>query len=273
MMKHFNIETNVQSPSPSEIELFLEKTWDKFQDLFGVQPPTVKVVFQSGGGSASAGSRVDQGERVVPEGAQPIMAWGVFEGEVLTSQGFNDLSHEIAHIYFLQLMGNPQGLHQPHAWLHEAVACFHEGKTFIENRNHWMREHLGEYIPLRELFTMKNPVKTNPMVELTVRLHEKLAKGEINVIDLNRQISEYATQHSQELAQPGKTNMTFYSESLSVFSFLLEKEGRDFVRSMVQDLRTGKEMGDVIQRADHFKGGVETLEKEWVRWVKEINAS
>jgi len=271
---HFIIVSRVDSPSPQEIKGFLEKTWQRFHDLFGVDPPTVQVVLNPGGGLQSGGSRADQG--IKEQGGQdtgslqgkPVMAWTVSEGETLDSQGFNDLSHEIAHIYFLDLMGNPQGVHQPHAWLHEAVACFHEGEQFIRNREEWIQRHLSDFIPLLKLFSMKNPVKVNPMVELTVSLQKRLAKGEITVSELNRQISEYASQNAEAIARSGALNMTYYSQALSLFQYLLAKEGKTFIRSMVKRLREDQEMGEIIGETDHYPHGVETVEEGWLDWVK-----
>ena len=196
------------------------------------------------------------------------MAWTVSEGETLDSQGFNDLSHEIAHIYFLELMENSQGLHQSHAWLHEAVACFHEGEQFIRNREQWIKGHLSDFIPLQKLFSMKNPVKINPMVELTVSLQKRLAKGEITVSELNRQVSEYASRNAEAIARSGALNMTYYSQALSVFQYLLAKEGKTFIRLMVKGLREGQKMVEIIGQSENYPQGIETLEERWLGWVK-----
>jgi hypothetical protein len=105
-------------------------------------------------------------------------------------------------------------------------------------------------------------------VELTVQLHEKLAKGEITVTELNRRISEYASSHAEELARAGVMNMTYYSESLSLFKFLLEKEGRPFVRALVQRLKGGATMEEIIRERSSYSNGIRSLEEEWVRWVQ-----
>jgi len=87
--------------------------------------------------------------------------------------------------------------------LHEAVACHHEKAPSRRHRLQWMGEHLQDRIPLGTLFTMRNPVKESPLVELTVQLHERLARGEITVDEVNRQVSAYATSHAEELSQRG----------------------------------------------------------------------
>lgn len=261
---HFAISSSVKSPSPGEIEAHLERTWQTFHDLFGVEPAAVRVVLSASSGGPQSSARADQGLAT----AGRSMAWSVTEGEKLDGQGFSDLSHEIAHLYFLDVMGNPQGLHQTHAWLHEAVACAHESPEFVANREQWIRERLGERIPLAQLFEMKNPVKENPLVELTVQLHEKLARGEIGVVEMNQQISAWASSHTQELMQAGIRNMTYYAESLSVFQFLLAREGKPFVRAMAQKLRDGAGMADVVRDLPHYADGIPSLESEWVRWVE-----
>lgn len=260
---HFVVDSGVESPSPDEIVDHLERTWRTFRDLFGVEPSGVRVVLSVASGGAQAAARADQGSITTGR----TMAWSVAEGEDLGGQGFSDLSHEIAHIYFLDLMGNPQGVHQTHAWLHEAVACTHESPSFVANRERWIRERLSERLPLAELFEMKNPVKESPLVELTVELHGKLARGEISVTAMNEQISAWASSHAQELMQAGIRNMTYYAQSLSVFQFLLVREGKPFARSMARRLREGARMQELVQGLAHYPSGIASLEEEWVRWV------
>ena len=262
---HFRVVSNAKKPSPEEIATDLEATWRTFRDLFGVEPAAVEVVITvtSGGGGSSA----DAGTESPAGGPAHRIAWTIAEGEPLDSQRFSDLSHEIAHIYFLEYM-HAGGLHQAHAWLHEAVACHHEKEPSRRHRLQWMRDHLQERIPLATLFTMKNPVKQSPMVELTVQLHEKLARGEITVDELNRQISAYASSHAEELSRNGIRNMTYYAESLSLFEFLLETEGKTFIREMCQALRRGTSMDEIVRRRKAYPNGLSQLEDAWVAWVR-----
>jgi hypothetical protein len=262
---HFVIESGAKKPSPDEIADYLEQTWKTFQDVFGVQPSTVKVIISLTSG-AGAGSQSDQ-ER--PAGApQHQMAWAIKEGEPLSSQSFSDLSHEITHIYFIDYMEDKGGMHQANAWLHEAVACYSERDPYRKNREEWARDHVKDRVPFDRLFTMKNPQKENPLVELTVQLHEKLSKGEITVDELNRQISEFATTHGAELAQAGLRNMTYYSESLSVFEFLLKTQGKQFIRTMCQALKQGKSMAEIIGGLKAYPKGLSQFETAWVSWVQ-----
>ena len=262
---HFRVVSNAKKPSPEEIATDLEATWRTFRDLFGVEPAAVEVVITvtSGGGGSSA----DAGTESPAGGPAHRIAWTIAEGEPLDSQRFSDLSHEIAHIYFLEYM-HAGGLHQAHAWLHEAVACHHEKEPSRRYRLQWMRDHLQERIPLATLFTMKNPVKQSPLVELTVQLHEKLARGEITVDELNRQISAYASSHAEELSRNGIRNMTYYAESLSLFEFLLETEGKTFIREMCQALRRGTSMDEIVRRRKAYPNGLSQLEDAWVAWVR-----
>jgi len=258
---HFIIQSNARRPTPDEIADYLEQTWQTFRDLFGVEPPPVKVVISltSGGGAVSA--QADQ-ERAAGL-SEHLMPWAIKEGEGITHQTFSDLSHEITHIYFIGYMEDKGGLHQAHAWLHEAVACHSERDPYRKNREQWARDHLNDRIPLKQLFAMKNPQKYNPLVELTVELHQKLARGEIKVEALNRQISEFATTHAGELSQAGIKNMTYYSESLSVFEFLLMTEGKAFIRRMCQSLKKGKTMDQIIRTLKTYPKGIAQLEDAW----------
>jgi hypothetical protein len=259
---HFAVISNVASPSSTAIGGHLEATWQRFRELFGVEPAPVRVVLTSVASGASP-ARADQGGS-----PSRVMAWTVTEGEDLQGQGFSDLSHEIAHLYFLDLMGNPQGLHQPHAWLHEAVACWHESPRFLASREAWIRDRLQERTPLAQLFEMRNPVKENPLVELTVELHGKLARGEIDVVEMNRQIAAWAGSHSQQLLEAGLRNMTWYAQSLSVLEFLLEREGATFVRQMAKRLREGARMEDLLAERPGDPGGLASFEEQWVHWVE-----
>jgi hypothetical protein len=259
---HFTVVSNAESPSPSEIAAQLEATWQRFHDLFGVDPPHVRVVLSTSSGGAQAVSRADQGGS-----GGAVIAWTIREGEDLAGQGFSDLSHEIAHIYLLELMGNPGGLHQSHAWLHEAVACHHESPSFAAERGRWIRERVAERIPLGELFEMKNPVKQSPLVELTVQLHGQLARGEIDAAEMNQRIHRYASEHSGDLVEAGKRNMTYYAESLSVFRFLLERQGRTWVQTMVRRLRDGDEMAEILSGTPALASGTAALEEAWVAWL------
>ena len=258
---HFEVSSSARSPSPGEIGAHLEATWQRFRELFDVEPDRVRVVLTTRAGS-DAPTRADQGGSPAR-----VMAWTVAEGEELGGQGFSDLAHEIAHLYFLDLMGNPQGLHQDHAWLHEAVACWHESPRFLAGREAWIRERLVERTPLAQLFEMRNPVKEQPLVDLTVKLHGRLARGEIDVVELNREISAWASGHSQQLMDAGVRNMTWYAQSLSVFEFLLEREGRACVRQLAAQLREGARMGELLARQPHGFGNLRSFEEQWVHWV------
>lgn len=263
---HFIIQSSAKQPTPDEIAGYLEQTWQTFHDLFGVDPATVKVVISLTSGSGAPSSQSDQ-ER--PAGSpEHQIAWAIKEGEALSRQTFSDLSHEITHIYFIDYMEEKGGLHQTHAWLHEAVACYSERDPYRKDREQWARDHLNDRIPFEQLFTMKNPQKENPLVELTVKLHEKLAQGEIKVEELNRQISEFATTHASELSQIGIRNMTYYSESLSLFEFLLKTQGKEFIRSMCQALKKGKTMDEIIRGLKAYPKGIPQLEEAWVAWVQ-----
>ena len=259
---HFRVVSAAATPSPDAIAADLEKTWQKFRDLFDVDPARVDVVINvtSGGGSAAdAGSE--------SAGRAHTMAWAISEGEDLEGQRFSDLAHEIAHIYFLDYMGG-EGLHQANAWLHEAVACHHEKARSYRHRLQWMREHLQQRIPLGALFTMRNPVKESPLVELTVKLHERLARGEVTVDEVNRQVSAYAESHAEELSQNGIRDMTYYAESLSVFEFLLESEGKKFIREMCGGLKRGTSMDEIVRRLKVYPKGPSQLEEAWAGWVQ-----
>jgi len=115
---------------------------------------------------------------------------------------------------------------------------------------------------------MRNPVKESPLVELTVQLHEKLARGEIGVEELNRQISAYASSHAEDISRTGIRNMTYYAESVTLFEFLLEKEGQTFIREMCQALRHGATMDAIVRKRSAFPKGTPDLEEAWVAWVR-----
>jgi len=262
---HFIIVSSAKNPAPDEIAAYLEPTWRLFYDVFGVKPATVKVVSPTSGSGAPP-SQADQ-ER--PAGSpERQIAWAIKEGEPLSSQTFSDLAHEITHIYFIDYMEDKGGMHQANAWLHEAVACYSERDPYRKNREQWARDHVKDRIPFEQLFTMKNPQKENPLVELTVKLHEKLARGEIKVEEVNRQISEFATAHAAELSQAGIRNMTYYSQSLSIFEFLLETEGKEFIRAMCQALKEGKSMAEIIRGMKAYPKGLPQFEEAWVAWVQ-----
>ncbi|TMA39930.1 MAG: hypothetical protein E6J79_01645 [Deltaproteobacteria bacterium] len=261
---HFRVVSTAKTPSPEAIASDLEPTWRTFEELFGVDPPAVEVVISV---TAGGGSSADAGTESAAGGASHRIAWTIAEGEPLDGQRFSDLSHEIAHIYFLEYM-HEGGLHQPNAWLHEAVACHHEKEPSRRNRAQWIRDRLGERIPLATLFTMRNPVKESPMVELTVQLHEKLARGEISVDELNRQVSAYASSHADELSRHGIQNMTYYAESVSLFEFLLETEGKAFIREMCRALARGTSMDAIVRQRKAYPNGPSELEEAWAKWVR-----
>jgi hypothetical protein len=262
---HFIIESSAKSPTPNEIAAYLEQTWQTFHDVFGVNPAKVRVSISltSGGGAPS------QSDQEKSAGAPPHqIAWAIKEGESLSSQGFSDLAHEITHIYFIDYMDDKGGMHQANAWLHEAVACYSERDPYRKNREQWARDHIKDRIPFDRFFTMKNPQKENPFVELTVKLHEKLSRGEITVDEVNRQISDYATSHGAELARAGLRTMTYYSQSLTVFEFLLQTEGKEFIRAMCQALKTGKSMAEIIGGLKKYPKGLSQFEAAWVAWAQ-----
>src|SRR5262249_8558723 len=167
---HFVVAWAARKPPQGEIAAHLEPAWQTFHDIFGVDPATVKVVVSVTAGTGAPPSTADPDRSAEAPGRE--IAWAIKEGEALWSQTFSDLAHEITHIYFIAYTAAPGGLHQAHAWLHEAGACHAERDPFRRNREQWARDHLSDRIPLAQLFTMTNPQKTNPLVELTVKLHE-----------------------------------------------------------------------------------------------------
>lgn len=263
---HFTVVFNGKDPSPAKIAGQLERTWEIFHDLFGVEPAPVRVIITAVSGTAPGSSADRQSSTAAPP--QHEIAWAIKEGEDLSGQTFSDLSHEITHIYFIDYMEDKGGLHQSNAWLHEAAAIRSELDPFRKNRETWIREHIKERIPLELLFTMKNPQKQNPLVELTVKLHEKLAKGEITAEELNRQISDFAQTHAEELSQAGIRNMTYYSESFSIFKFLLDTEGKEFIRRMSLALKNGKTMVEIIRGLKTYPKGIPQLEQAWADRVE-----
>ncbi|HEY4485356.1 MAG TPA: hypothetical protein VI702_03410, partial [Nitrospiria bacterium] len=200
--------------------------------------------------------------------ARHEITWAIPEGTGIDSQSFSDLAHEITHIYFIDYMEDKGGYHQSHAWLHEAVAIHSESESFKKNRRLWIRDRLSDRIPLDQLFTMTNPQKENPLVELIAELNAKLNKGEIRVEEMHRRIAEFNAGHSRELMQAGLKNMTYYSQSSSLFEYLLELEGRGFIREMCQALKKGSSMEEFVRGRKNYPGGLPQLEKAWVVWVQ-----
>lgn len=265
---HFEVQSNAGSPSPAEIAAHLERAWARFRDLFGLDPAPVRVVLRTrAAGEAAAQPDQEATARAAAGGTNAhVIAWTLAEGEDLEGQGMSDLAHEIAHLWFLDLMGRPEGLHQPHAWLHEAVACWHETASFREARERWIRERSHERFPLAELFAMRNPVKEQPLVDLTVQLHGKLARGEIDVGEMNRRISEWASQHAHEIVTAGVRNMTWYAQSLSVFEYLVGALGVSGARELARELRAGAHMPHFL--VQHFgPRGLAAFEERWVSWL------
>ncbi len=260
---HFIIESGAKNPAPKEIEAYLEHAWQTFEGVFAVKPPSVRVIITVASG---AGTFSDQQK---PDNApQRQIAWAINEGEPLSSQSFSDLSHEITHIYFIDYMDDKGGMHQANAWLHEAVACYSEREPYRGNREQWARDHVKDRIPFDQLFTIKNPQKENPLVELTVSLHERLARGEITVNEVNRQVSEFAASHGADLARAGLRNMTYYSQALSIFEFLLQTEGKDGIRNICQALKKGRSMAEIIGGLKTYPKGLPQFETAWVSWVQ-----
>ena len=62
--------------------------------------------------------------------------------------------------------------------------------------------------------------------------------------------------------------MTYYAESLSVFEFLLESEGKMFIREMCGALKRGTSMDEIVQRLKAYPRGLSQLEETWVAWVQ-----
>lgn len=266
---NFIIISDVRTPSPSQIAEHLEKSWRKFHDLFGVSPGPVRVRISVAAGAAPPSSADPQGGASGERSqAIPEISWMIKEKEPLDSQSFSDLSHEITHIYFINYMEDQGGFHQENAWLHEAVAIYSESDPFRKNREDWIRDRLAERIPLVKLFSMKNPQKENPLVELIAQLNDKLHKGEIKVEEMHRRIAEYTSTHAEDMTRAGIRNMTYYSESFSLFNFLLQTRGKIFIRDLAQALKKGETLEAYLKEKQPDAGGIPKLEEEWVAWVR-----
>src|SRR5215813_13554249 len=209
---HFTIVSSIKKPTSDEIARYLEQTWQTFHDVFDVDPAAVSVIIIGLPGSGAPSPPSGQ-ER--PVGARHHqLPWSIKEGEALSSESFSTLSHEITHFYFIDYMEDKGGMHQDHAWLHEAVSCYGEQDSSRKGREQWARDHINERISFEQLFTMKNPAKESPLVELQARLAEKLARGEMKVDEVHRQIAEFAATHRAELAElTGPRNLTYYAQS------------------------------------------------------------
>src|SRR5262249_52146436 len=119
---HFVVVSSARKPAPGEIAAYLEPAWQTSPDVFGAAPAAVRVGVSVTAGTGAPPSQADPDR----SGQAPTheIAWAMKEGEPLSSQTFSDLAHEITHIYFIDYMEDRGSLHQAHAWLHEAVACY-----------------------------------------------------------------------------------------------------------------------------------------------------
>lgn len=119
--------------------------------------------------------------------------------------------------------------------------------------------------PLAQLFEMRNPVKEQPLVDLTVGLTGGSPAARSSV-EMNRQISAWASSRLQQLLDAGVRNLTWYAQSLSVLEFILEREGGAFVRQMAARLREGARMEELlaeqhpwVRRPRLLRGAVDPL--------------
>src|SRR5215475_4270136 len=193
---HFVVVSSARKPAPGEIAAYLEPAWQTFHDVFGVDPAVVKVNVSVTAGAGAPPSQADPDR----SGGAPAheIAWAIKEDEALSSQRFSDLSHEITHIYFIDYMEDKGRMHQDHAWLHEAVSCYSEQDSSRKIRKQWARDHINDRTPFEQFFTMKNPLKEGPLVELTVKLTEKLNRREITATEMTQQIASMAAVQSAE---------------------------------------------------------------------------
>jgi len=263
---HFTIVSNAKKPTSDEIQRYLEQTWQTFHDVFDVDPAAVKVTINVTPGSGAPSS--PSGQERLAGTPQRQMPWSIKEGEALSSQRFSDLSHEITHIYFIDYIEDKGRMHQDHAWLHEAVSCHSEQDSSRKIREQWARDHINDRIPFEQFFTMKNPVKESPLVVLTVKLTEKLNRGEITATEMTQQIASMVAAQSAEQSQERIRHLTYYAQSLSVFEFLLKTEGKEFIRTMSQQLKNGKSMVEIIRGLKSYPQGIPQFEGAWVTWVQ-----
>jgi len=263
---HFMIVSSAKKPTSEEIARYLEQTWQTFHDVFDVDPAAVKVTINVTPGSGAPSS--PSGQERLAGTPQRQMPWSIKEGEALSSQRFSDLSHEITHIYFIDYMEDKGRMHQDHAWLHEAVSCHSEQDSSRKIREQWARDHINDRIPFEQFFTMKNPVKESPLVVLTVKLTEKLNRGEITATEMTQQIASMVAAQSAEQSQERIRHLTYYAQSLSIFEFLLKTEGKEFIRAMSQRLKRGQSMAEIIRGLKAYPQGIPQFEQAWTAWVQ-----
>ncbi len=237
----------------------IEETANRFEELFGRTPPRGSVVvFQNL-------QKLKEHQPINPNqfkknGAEWFLPW--MESPMGKGMGskLKPLTHEAGHMMSLHAYkdGFKKDIKQyddnygsPFPdWFDEGIAVYHEIEPLRNQRKSHLRKMQGDLLSLKELFSMTHPIY-------------KKKKEQEN----DEKKKEGATVERHKLDNPGKM-VKFYAQSYGIFQFFLEKEGKEFIRTVAEAFQKEKEFKSVLnEHAENVPTDISKLEKEWKQWL------
>lgn len=259
-------EAELKSAS-EEIE-FAAKNFEKY---FGEKPPKIAVYVLN---SPKEISKIDfrsfsqRGLRVLPFiSNEYLKSLKKPEDKKPGLAEARALSHEAGHKFLITYANKkttrngPKNRKYGHPaisdWFDEAFATLCEYPNLQKRRYDYLLKNLDKTIPFNEFLKMDHPMlaklsgsKTMSEKDLKNLLKDLPAGAKITV----RKGDDFLTEK----------DIMFYSQSLAVTDFLVEKKGSMVIGKIADGLIKGKSLPEILGE----NANVESLEADWKRWLK-----
>ncbi|MBI4243794.1 MAG: hypothetical protein HY606_06855 [Planctomycetes bacterium] len=137
-------------------------------------------------------------------------------------------------------------------WYDEAVAQLCETDANQHGHISFMKNNIDKHIPLKKFLEMEHP-------SLQMILKPNNADEE------SKEGPKYY--HTLETPENLEEELIFYAQAFSVAKFLIERKSEGLIGKMAIPLAEGKSIQDVF-KINKLDDNIETIEKNWVDWVK-----
>jgi hypothetical protein len=157
--------------------------------------------------------------------------------------GANTIAHEAIH----GLLGARFGRGNLPSWFHEGLASLAEFDGDREQRyRQGLLTRLDNTYPWDELFRMQHPATL-------IARDPGSAPG---------------TTFTVASSDPTGRTTVFYSQSMTLLQFLVDRVGVDFPGRIARELAAGRNMGEILRQVEHVPHDYEALHSAWLAWVR-----
>ena len=263
------------APNEKELKIAAEEldfAAKNFEKYFGEKPPKIAVYVLN---SPNEISKIDfrsfskRGLKVLPFiSTDYLQSLKKPEDKKIGLAEARALSHEAGHKFLITYadtkttrrsgMTRKYGHPSIPDWFDEAFATLCEFPMLQKRRYAFLEKNLDKTIPFEEFFKMDHPMLAKLSGE------KQMSQEEAKKLLKNLPAGAKITIRKGDGLVTEKDFM-FYSQSLALTDFLVEKKGKMIIRKIADGLLEGKSLSEILSD----ESTISQLESDWKSWVKE----